>query len=156
MAEMKGNIEDKIKSVSDTTTEADIATLKTELSANCLAPDKIQSLRAIVEAKENVKEETKVKLRDLLSVCQASPEKHESNDTFTQIFEGTKSEMLSKEHIQFLKSYILGKFEKFNLSVAQKDNLATATVDRLISDKVFSGLVGDISGGITTAVKSME
>ena len=64
--------------------------------------------------------------------------------------------MLNREHIKILKDYILGKFEKFNLSPIQKDNLATATIDRLLSDKAFSGLVGDISGGITTAVKSME
>lgn len=65
--------------------------------------------------------------------------------------------MLNPEHIQALKGYILTKFEQFkNLNALQKDNLATATLDRLLSDKAFSGLFGDFSSGITGGVKSLE
>ena len=64
--------------------------------------------------------------------------------------------MLNPDNIKTLKGYILNKFEKSTLTSFQKDNLASATIDRLLSDKAFSGLLGDVSGGITSGIQSLE
>ncbi len=65
--------------------------------------------------------------------------------------------MLGPDNVKLLKEYILGRFRECkNLSTLQKDNLATATLDRVLSDKAFSGLFGDMSSSITGGVKSLE
>lgn len=157
MATEKMNIEEKLKNITDTTTEIELNGLKNEIG--CLEASKIARLREIIEQKNNIKAETKQRLQTLLLECSTnvkSPEKNESKDRFDEVFHGTKSEMLSKEHVQSLKVYILSKFENTPITSAQKDNLATATIDRLLSDADFIGVTKNLTGGLTSAIKGIE
>lgn len=150
------DLENKIKAVSDTTTETELSILKTELSIHCMAPEKLESLRAIVEAKNTLKEDTKVKLRDLLKDC-TLPESKETKESkkapFEQVFEGTKSEMFSADNIQLLKKYIISRFEKFpNLTLLQRENLATATLAKLVSGDILNTFLKGATGKLTNIV----
>lgn len=148
---MAENIKTRIEAVTDTTIEDQLNDLKSDIG--CLEPKTLLSLRKLVEDKAGITEATRKKLRDLLVECQTLPEVQKSPEAFAQAFQGTKSDMLNTEHIRMLKGYILNKFNQFkDLSALQKDNLATATLDRVLSDTAFSGLFGDVSSGI----KSLE
>lgn len=147
---------DKALENDDVTTQ-ELSDLRSQIS--CISDEDRAKMGAILERKITEKTkisiETKKSLRELLKDCSFQIEKKEtkeSSEMFNQVFDGTKSEMLSKEHTEGLKEYILTKFKKFDLSKDQKDNLATAVIDRLLSDKAFSGIVGDVSGKVTNVV----
>lgn len=162
MTAEKMDIERKLQSVTDHTTETELTRLRDEIG--CLSPEKIVKLRAIVEAKKGVQKETKEKLHSLLVECEANTkvprearEKQESKESFVQVFEGAKSDILSGEHVRALKGYILSKFREVpDLSVSQRDNLAIATIDRLLSDAEFAPIVEALGGNFTSALNVLE
>lgn len=153
------SIENKIEAVSGTITEKELASLKTELSTDCLNPEKLTKLRDIIEAKSNLQEETKQKLRDLLKDCTLSIESREFNtSSFEQAFAGTKSEMFDSENIKKLGGLIDGSFPDaiYNgLKPKQQENIRLAMMEKLLKDseiqKLFDMKIGilDILGNLT-------
>lgn len=159
MAEVQ-SIEDRINSVSNKTTVADLDALKRELDSECLAPEKLQSLRAIVEAKAEVNDVTKTKLRVLLQDCVSWKKEQvpESKSSFDQVFEGAKSETFSLENVKKFEKFIDESFKGTSyekLEPKQQGNIRLAIMDRLLKDPKIQGLfdmkiwVVDILGNMT-------
>ena len=150
------NIEDKIKAVSDTTTETELSTLKIELSANCLAPEKLTSLRAIIEAKKDITNETKVQLQALLSECQKPVENSEVSkaSSFEQVFSETRSEIFSKENIDILGKMIDKPFDNIKLDSIQHENIRLGIMDKLLKDPEIQKLF-DMKIGVVDILNSV-
>jgi len=144
-------IETRIQAVTDNTTPDQLNTLKAELTASCLAPEKLQSLRAIIEAKNTLKEETKTKLRDLLTDCKPSVETAEVKSSLTQVFEGTKSPAFAPENIQKISLLIDEIFKDVKLDPKQRENIRLAMTERLLHDPEILKLA-DVSTGLVNRI----
>lgn len=150
-------LENRLQAVSDTTTEADLAALKEDI-AGCIAPERLESLRSIVDAKDNIKTETKTKLQSLLVECQASPEKPtEIKSSFDRVFTGARSMAFSEANrktVQASVSALLKLDEYPHITVVRRENILLAMTDRLLKDKDFQGIFNtslwfaDIAGNI--------
>jgi len=147
---IKNKIQSKIEDKDFTAQE--LSELRTELG--CLSPDDINALRKLfAQELSAVKTDTRDRLDSLLSECtpphsEKAPESTKSS--FDQVFEGTKSEMLSSANVQLLKDYILKRFEKFsNLSTSERDNLVTATLNKLLVGDALSILLTEMTKDLT-------
>ncbi len=151
---LKSSIREKAKDGGLTSTE--LAELRKELS--CFSVETIAEFRVFF-AKEfqEIQAETRTNLDNLLAeysnnIPSQTPEKApESPKTpFDQVFEGTKSEILSSTNVQLLKDYILKRFEKFpNLNPSERENLVTATLDKLLVGNVLSTLLTEMTKDLT-------
>ncbi len=144
-------IEGKIQAVTDSTTPDQLNILKAELTASCLAPEKLQSLRAIVEAKKTLKVETKTKLRDLLADCQPSVETIETKSSLAQVFEGTRSPAFAPENIKKISLLVDEIFKDVKLDSTQRANIHLAMTDRLLHDGEILKLT-DVSTGLVNRI----
>lgn len=159
---VKTSIREKAKD--STLTEQELAELRNEICQ--LSPEAMKQLQKFIDEEyKGILVATRMKLDTLLKECTSpislntsSPETSESKDGFDRIFEGTKSEMLSKEKVAFIKNYILAIYTKElpDLSPSQKDNLLVATIDRLLVNPDFTKIVDKLTGGLVSVVKDFE
>lgn len=110
-------------------------------------PQVVDSKKDVVPVREETAQKLVVLKQDVgpinLSVPEKAPESNESKSSFDRVFEGTRSEIFSRENRMSIRILIEGKLEldKYKwLTSVHRENIALAMTDRLLADPDFQGI----------------